>query len=131
MNGANLGPSTKPKGIAVIGFDEARLVFDKWEEEETPLRLSFAACGCRVSLDGRIFSFEGEALHFRADPLGFIEIHLPDDTRFDYCDPDPMRVPESERIGEGHMGERIRHGAAMQAVRKSGDRFFFVEIEKA
>jgi hypothetical protein len=114
----------------MIGLDEAVLVFSKWADERTPLRLSFAVCECRVSCDGRISFFEDGRLHFRADPLGFIEIHLPDSTRFDYCAPDAMRVPEAERIGEGHMGEPIRHGAALMAVRDNEESFFFVEIEK-
>jgi hypothetical protein len=114
----------------MISWSEANLVFNKWVEEDTPLRLSFAVCECRVSLDGRIHSFENDTLHFRADPLGFIEIHLTSEGRFDYCDPDAMRVPEPERIGEGHMGEPIRQGAALMAHRLSGERFFFVEIEK-
>lgn len=114
----------------MISFDEALLVFNKWAEERTPLRVSFAISECRVSCDGRVTFFEDGKLEFRADPLGFIEIHLPDGTRYDYCDPDAMGVPDAERIGEGHMGERVRHGAALQAVRKSGDGFFFAEIEK-
>ena len=114
----------------MIDLDEAVLVFNKWAKEQTPLRLSFAVCECRLSLDGRVSFFKDGRLHFRADPLGFIEIHLPSDTQFDYCAPDAMRVPESERIGEGHMGEAVRHGAAIVAVRATGESFFFVEVEK-
>lgn len=117
-------------GVTVIGLDEALLVLNKWVEERTPLRVSFAVSEIRVSCDGRIASFEDGTLEFRADPLGFIQIHLPDGTRFDYCDPDAMGVPDAERIGEGHMGERVRQGAALIAARETGDGFFFVEIEK-
>ncbi|MDR3797025.1 MAG: hypothetical protein P4K93_02660 [Terracidiphilus sp.] len=130
MNGAKRGPSLNPGGIALIALDEALLVINKWADEDTPLRASFTICECEVSLDGRIHSFEDGKLHFRADPLGFIKIHLPDGTRFDYCHPDAMGVPEAERIGEGHMGERVRHGAGLGVVRETGERFFFVEIEK-
>ena len=115
----------------MISSDEALLLFNKWAEERTPIRVSFAISECRVSCDGRIAFFEDERLQFRADPLGFIDVRLPNNTEFDYCSPDAMRVPENERIGEGHMGERIRHGAAVVAVRENGDSFFFIEIEKA
>ena len=114
----------------MISRDEAFLLFRRWTGERTPLRVAFKLPTCEVSADGRIGGFRDDVLCFRCDPLGFIEINLPDDTVFDYCDPDSMRVNDPERIGEGHMGEPVRHGAAVIAVHETGESFFFVEIEK-
>jgi hypothetical protein len=63
------------------------------------------------------------------DSLGFIDIHLPENTGFEYCDPDPMRVDIADRIGERHTGEPVRHGAVICAVRDTGESFLFVEVE--
>ena len=65
---------------------------------------------------------------FRLDSLGFISIHLPEGSGFDYADPDSMWVETADRIGEGHTGESVRHGSVICAVRETGEKFLFVEV---
>lgn len=112
----------------MIAWDVAFLLFGKWAEERTRLRLDAELPGCRISCEGLVESASSEMVLFRLDALGFISIHLPVGTGFDYGDPDSMRLDIAARIGERHTGEPVRHGAVICAIKESGERFLFVEV---
>ena len=130
MNRGNLGGSVHIGGMILIGAEEAFLVFRKWAEERTRLRVDAELPACHFSCEGFLESAGSEMVLFRLDTLGFISIHLPVGTGFDYGDPDSMRVDIASRIGERHTGEAVRYGALLCAVRKTGERFLFVEVKE-
>ena len=65
------------------------------------------------------------------DPSGFIDIYLPETTRFEYGDPDSMRLKIKERMGAWDKRRSTRYGPTICAVRENGDGFVFVEVEEA
>lgn len=132
MNGARAGGSVQTGGVIVIGFDEAFLVFGKWLEDGSRIRVDSELPPCRFSCEGRLEPRPFPMIRLRLDSLGFIDIHLPENTGFEYWDPDSMRLDPADRIGERHSGEPVRHGAVIRAVTETGGFFTFVEvIEKA
>jgi hypothetical protein len=128
INRGSLGGSVQAGGGNVISWDEAFLVFGKWAEDRARLRIDSRTPACRFSCVGFLQSVDSELLRFRLDDLGFIEIHLPVGSGFEYGDPDPMRVAIADRIGEGHTGQPVRYGASLAAIRETGETFLFVEV---
>lgn len=112
----------------MIAWDEAFLVFGKWVEDGTRLRVDSRTSSCRFSCVGFLEAINSELLILRLDDLGFIEIHLPIGSGFEYGDPDPMRVPIADRMGEGHRGQPVPYGASLVAARETGETFLFVEV---
>jgi len=128
MKGASFGGFVQRGELSVIDPDEAFLVFGKWVEDGTRLRLDTELPACHFSCEGTLESAVFPMVRLRLDSLGFIEIHLPDSTAFDYCDPDSMRVDLADRIGQRHTGEPVCQGAVVCAVGQSGEKFLFVEV---
>jgi len=64
----------------------------------------------------------------RLDSLGFIDIHLPENSGFEYWNPDSMRLKHADKFGETHSGEPVRYGAGIRAVTENGGQYTFVEI---
>jgi len=112
----------------MIGFEEAFLVFGKWAEECTRIRLDSKLSSCRFSCEGTLEPVPFPMIRLRLDSSGFIDIYLPENTHFDYCDPDSMRVDLADRISQTHTGKLVRHGAVICAVRGNNEEFLFVEV---
>ena len=112
----------------MIGFDEAFLVFDKWTEERTRLRVDSELPSCRFSCVGNFEPLPFPMVRLRLDSLGTIDIHLPENTGFEYWDPDSMRLKPADRLGETHSGEPVRYGAGIRAATEAGGLFTFVEV---
>jgi hypothetical protein len=83
---------------------------------------------CRISCEGVIEAVRRDVVDLRLDSCGFISIHLPADTGFEYADPESMRLKLEEHVGEDHTGKDVRFGSAIVAERKSGEVFIFVEV---
>ncbi len=128
MNGASFGNFGQTGRVAVISFDEALLVLSKWADERSRMRLDVALEVCSASLEGYVEAVRGDMVDFRLDSLGFISIHLPLGTLFEYADPEAMRLTVPDRAGEDPTGEPVVFGAAIRAERKTGEVFLFVEL---
>ena len=128
MNGASRGIFGQLGGVDVISYEDAFLVFSKWAEDRPRVRFDSTLSFCRISVEGFVESVRGEVVNLRLDSLGFISIHLPVGTEFEYADPEAMRLKLSERTGEDHSGEDVVFGSAMVAARESGESFLFVEV---
>lgn len=131
MNRGSAGGSFHAGGVDVIAWDEAFLVFGKWVEDGTRLRVDSTTPSCRFSCVGFLESVDSGLLTLRLDDLGFIEIHLPVGSVFEYGDPDSMRIEIADRIGEGHTGDPVLYGASLAAARETGESFLFVEVARA
>ena len=112
----------------MIDTDEAFLVFGKWAEERTALRVDGESPALHFSCFGVLESALFPMIRLRLDSSGFIDLHLPESTHFDYCDPDSIRVEITDRIGQSSSHEPARYGAALIAVRENGESCFFVEV---
>ncbi len=112
----------------MIGFDEAFLVFGKWLEDGSRMRVDSELPSCRFSCEGRLESRPFPMIRLRLDSLGFIDIHLPQNTGFEYWDPDSMRLNRADKIGQRLSGKPVRHGAGIRALTDSGGLFTFVEV---
>lgn len=128
MNGARAGGSCQDGGVIVIGFDGAFLVFGKWLEEGTRIRVDSELPSCRFSCVGNLESRPFPMVRLRLDSLGFIDIHLPENSGFEYWNPDSMRLKHADKFGETHSGEPVRYGAGIRAVTENGGQYTFVEI---
>ena len=112
----------------MIGFDEAFLIFGKWLEDGSRLRIDSELPSCRFSCEGRLELRPFPMVRLRLDSLGFIDIHLPENTGFEFWDPDSMRLDPADKIGERLSGEPVRYGTGMRAVTETGVFFTFVEV---
>ena len=115
----------------MITFEEAFMLFGKWIEEETPIRFDGGkSLLYSFSLAGALESANPEIVCLRVRDFGYIEVHFPPGTGFDYFDPNAMRVEESARIGKGYQNESVIYGAGLIAIKKTGETFRFFEIVK-
>ena len=112
----------------MISPEDAFLVLGKWAEEETRLCVFSEMDSCRFVCFGVVTSADFPMVRFLLDSEDFIDIYLPETARFEYGDPDAMRLKISERTGFGNKHQAIRYGATICAVRDNGDGFVFVEV---
>ena len=76
-------------------FECAFLLFAKWVEGRSPIRLDAELPSCRISCMGTVESAAFPMLRFRLKSSGFINIYLPESTRFGWTDPDPLRIEQN------------------------------------
>lgn len=127
MYRGSFGGSSQTGG-AFLTWDDAFLLFDKWAEEGSRLRLDAELSTCRLSCEGFISAVRGNIVDLRLDSLGFISIRLPENTVFGWGDPETLAVKPTNRIGKRHSGEAVTYGSALPAITDNGNRFFFVEL---
>lgn len=113
----------------MISCEDAFLVLRKWADEETPVCLFSEMDSCRLFCFGAIESADFPMVRFLLDdPSGVIVIHLPETARFEYGDPDAMRLKIKERIGVWDKHRSAMYRSTISAVRENGDGFIFVEV---
>jgi hypothetical protein len=112
--------------VPVITLEHAFLVFDRWVEGCSPIRLDAQLPSCRISCIGIIESAVFPMLRFRFTSSGFINIYLPESTRFGWAAPDPLRIAPLD-----DSGNAVRYGQALAAINQAGENFLFVEVEEA
>lgn len=110
-------------------FECAFLIFSRWAEGCSSLRLDAELPSCRISCMGAMELAVFPMLRFRLKSSGFINIYLPESTRFGWASPDPVRTAPFERTGEVHSGKAVKYGQAIAAVNQAGESFLFVEAE--
>ena len=111
-----------------MGFEHAFLVFGRWAEGCGPIRLDALLPSCRISCMGTIESAVFPMLRFRFKSSGFMNIYLPESTRFGWADP-PLRTAPFERIGGDDSGKAVKYGQALMAINQAGENILFVEVE--
>jgi hypothetical protein len=115
--------------VIVISLDDAFLVLRKWALEETRLCVFSEMDSCHFFCFGAVESADFPMVRFLLDdPSGVIDIYLPETTRFEYGDPDSMRLKIKERMGIWDKRQSARYGPTICAVRENGDGFVFVEV---
>jgi hypothetical protein len=113
----------------VISSDDAFLVLHKWALEEAPLCVFAEMGSCHFFCLGVVESADFPMVRFLLDdPSGRIDIYLPETTRFEYGDPDALRLKVKERMGIWDKRRSARYGPTVCAVRDNGDGFVFVEV---
>lgn len=113
----------------MISSDDAFLVFQKWIDEDARLCVFSETGSSHFFCDGVIESADFPKVRFLLDePSGVIDIYLPETTRFEYGDPDAIRLKVKESMGIWDAWRSARYGSMICAVRENGDGFVFVEI---
>jgi hypothetical protein len=112
----------------MISLDETFMLLRKWSEEGTLIRFDGRSSLYSFSLVGKVESATGEVVTFRVGKFGYIEIHLPPDTGFEYFDPEALHTEPDDRIGEGQQGEPVVYGTGIVAVKRTGEQFKFLEV---
>lgn len=113
----------------MISLDDAFLVLRKWADEGVTLCVFSEMASCHFFCLGAVESADFPMVRILLDePSGAIDIYLPETTRFEYGDPDAMRVKIKERMRIWDQRRSARYGATICAVRENGDGFVFVEL---
>jgi hypothetical protein len=111
----------------MVSFGEALLVFRKWQSEETVLLFREKSWLHQFAILGTLESAEGEAVRFRVQNLGYIEMYVSPHVIFEYFDPVAARHvwDVMEKSGQS---EPAATGAGILAINPAGETFMFLEI---
>jgi hypothetical protein len=112
----------------MILHSEAISLLHKWRDAETSLRFDGESSLYSFSVTGVVESETDSILKFRIPNSGFIAVHLPPDTRFEYGDPDSMRIDPAERMSRDHNDEPIKTASGLVPCKSSKEKFLFLEI---
>jgi hypothetical protein len=112
----------------MVSHADAMLVLHKWRDEETPLRFDGESPLYSFSVSGVVESEVDSVVKFRVSGSGFIAIHIPPGTRFEYRDPDSMRIAPEDRMGKDHSGEPLKTASGLVAYKPTKEKFLFVEV---
>jgi hypothetical protein len=129
MKGASFGTFGQRGGVIVISSDDAFLVLRKWADDAARLCVFSEMGSCHFFCFGELESADFPMVRFLLDePSGVIDIYLPETTRFEYGDPDSIRLKVKERMGLWDKRRPARYGPTICGVRENGDGFVFVEV---
>lgn len=113
----------------MISSDDAFLVFQKWIDEDARLCVFSEMGSCHFFCFGVVESADFPKVRILLDePCGVIDIYLPETTRFEYGDPDSIRLKVKVRMGIWDTWRSAHYGATICGVRENGDGFAFVEV---
>ena len=113
----------------MISSDDAFLVLRKLADDNARLCVFSEMGSCHFFCFGVVESADFPMVRFLLDePSGVIDIYLPETTRFEYGDPDALRVKIKDRMGVWDKRRSAHYGSTICAVRDNGDGFVFVEV---
>jgi hypothetical protein len=115
-------------GAAMVSFEEALLLFKKWECENTPLLFCEQSSLNTLAMLGMIESAEGEVVKFRIQGFGYIDFHLSREVTFQYFDPAPHASMPSDVVEADNLPESTATGAGIVGVTPTGEMFMALEI---
>jgi hypothetical protein len=111
----------------VVSYDEACLIFSKWEEEKLPLLFRshspqythYMLCGMDSAKDG--------VLRLRLSDLGYIDVRISAEFAFEYFDPTTERDTTGEALPKDPADPPVG-GAGIAATNPAGEIFILLEI---
>jgi hypothetical protein len=111
----------------VVSYDEASLIFRKWEEENTPLLFRSRSPLYTHTMLAGLESAKDGTLRLRLQGLGYIDVHISAEFTFEYFDPATQR----DLPGDGELqsvADSLATGAGILATKPSGESFLLLEI---
>ncbi len=98
----------------MTSFDEALLLFRKWQQERIPITCTVLGKGVRVQIVGLVEQTKDGAIEIRgAEEGGSLHLHLHSVYEFKYCDPREITDAEMREQAEAFAGfliARLHYG---------------------
>jgi len=112
----------------MISHSDGISLLHKWRDEGTSLRFDGESSLYSFSVTGTVESEIDFVVKFRISDSGFIAVHLPPDTRFEYGDPDSMRIDPAKRVGKGYNDEPVKLASGLTAYKSTKEKLLFIEV---
>lgn len=111
----------------MISYEEASLIFSKWSDENSPLILRSHSPLYTHSMLCGLDSLKDGAIRLRLQGLGYIDIHISSDFKFEYFDPAAHRDTPGDDLPDKPT-DTLATGAGIVATSPSGETFLLLEI---